>query len=159
MLSTYQQLAQAIHEGVPDINWLDIDKGQLENPEAFNSLIVPAVLIGQAEIEWTDLLTHNQQGVGNIVISTVFRLPGQTHLLDPLLAQHLKTLELADDVDRVARQFRGVVSRTRSRDYVAGPFFVTEQTYEGAFKRGPFLRAVTAKPFITPSIHNPIAEA
>ena len=159
MLSTYIQIAQAIKDKVPGIAWFDLDKGQLEKPDAFNSVIVPGVLIGQADIEWSDLVSRNQQGIGTITVKTAFTLPAQTNLLDPLVTENLKVLELADDVDVAVRLTRGIASRTATKEYVAGPFYVVEQTYEGAFQHGPFFQKAPVKPFINPQLHKPIARA
>ncbi|RIV21371.1 hypothetical protein DYU11_18365 [Fibrisoma montanum] len=155
MLENYVAIAQAIKDQAPGILWFDLDKGQVENPENFNSLIVPAVLIGTSEVDWKNLRGLSQEGDGKITVKLVLRLSHQTHLTDPLLLANLKDIELANEINLAVSQVPGVVGRRHSNDYPAGMFYVVEQIYDCSFKFGPNLKAVPVTAKINPFLHNP----
>ncbi len=159
MLATYITIAQNIAARVPAINWFDLDKGQLQNPEAFNTIILPGVLIGQADIEWSQLAGGHQQGQGTITVKTILRLPAQTHLTDPLLQDNLLAMTLADQVNTATLATPGILSRTNSKDYPVGTYHVVEQTYIGVFKDGPTYKKIPVNIQINPFINNPTAQA
>lgn len=139
MLSTYREIALAIHKAVPQISWFDINKGQLDPGKAdqFHSLIVPAILIGNPDINWAALSQGHEQGDGEVSVCLVVRLPAGTNLIDPLLFENLKQLELADDINAAVKSVPGITSRVSSHEYASGTFYVVEQVYAGFFKSTP----------------------
>lgn len=155
MLSTYVSIAQAIHTAVPDLRWFDLDKGQLDDPTAFNSLILPAVLIGQADIVWKQLGAKTLLGEGTITLKTVLRLPAQTHLLDPMLADNLTALSLADQVSQTAVSLPGITGLINTKDYPIGTFYVIEHTFQCLFKDGPSYSTVIVNTQINPQLNIP----
>jgi hypothetical protein len=66
ILFLYSEIAKLLSEGFDEQNerlWVDLDRGQLEDPEAFESIIVPAVLVNfQRGIEWKKLGQRTELG-------------------------------------------------------------------------------------------------
>ena len=160
MIQTYLEIAGVVKKAVKEINWIDLDKGQLDDPEAFNSLINKSVLIGQSEIEWSQLAGGYQQGEGFITVKTIFTLPTQTHLTDPLIAKEVvKMFATADQVSAAVLCTPGVLTRTNSKDYPVLTFYVIEQTYMAVFKSGPTFSTKQVSVKINPFLSNPYANA
>ena len=153
MLSTYLTIGKAVKDQVKAIHWIDLDKGQLEDPEIFNSIVVPGVLVGNADIEWSQLAGGYQQGQGMVTIKTIIRLPAQTHLTDPLAFKNLKDLALADDVRAAVLSIPGVLSRASTKEYSVLTYYVVEETFLTLFKSGPTYTQKTVSvqfnPFLT----------
>ena len=159
MLASYIIIGQAIKQAVPQIQWIDLDKGQLEDPERFNSIGVPGVLIGQSEIDWQQLGAGQQQGTGTLTVKVVLRLPTQTHLTDPLLQDSLKELELGDQINTAVLSVPGIKTLAHYSDYPEGTFYVLEHTYQVSFKRGPGITYKTVNVQLNPQLHNPNNQA
>ncbi|GAB2586484.1 hypothetical protein [Spirosoma areae] len=159
MFNAYFIIAQAIADQVKQLVWFDLDKGQLDNPELFNSILTPGILIGHSEIEWSQLAGRNQLGNGSVTVKLILRLPAQTHLTDPLITKNLKELDLGDPVNDAVLSVPGVLSRVKSHDYPSGTFYVVEQTYITQFKTGPTYteRQVTLQ--VNPLLYKPTAQA
>lgn len=156
MLSTYRDIALAIHATVPAINWFDINKGQLDPGKAdqFHSLVVPAILIGNPDVNWAALSQGHEQGDGEVSVCLVLRLPAGTNLIDPLLFKSLEELELADHVNAAVKSVKGITSRVSSHEYASGSFYVVEQVYAGFYKSTPPAPitkqvAITINPFLS----------
>lgn len=161
MLSIYFGVGQAIADQVKAIRWIDLDKGQLENPEMFHSIITPGVLIGTSDVEWKPTTQRNYIGDGTITVKIVFTLPHQTNLLNPLLSSGLEILGLADDVEAATFSVVGVKSLTNTRDYpVTGTtFYVVEHTFACLFKKGSGITYKTVNVHFNPVINYPQANA
>ncbi|MEZ0611945.1 hypothetical protein ACAW74_25760 [Fibrella sp. WM1] len=148
MLSTYLLLGNACLD-VPGLKWVDLDKGQLDNPDKFNSLIPPALLIGQTDLTWSQLAGRNQLGKGTVTTKTVLTLPTATHISHPTAQDNLAKLTIADRVRATILSVPGVMSRLTTREYSSGSFFVVEETFEVAFKSGPSYNYVSLTPHVT----------
>ncbi|GAB3734983.1 hypothetical protein [Spirosoma lituiforme] len=159
MFKAYFTIAQAIKKLANQINWIDLDKDQLDNPELYNSIITPGILIGHSELEWSQLAGRNQLGNGTVTVKLVVRLPGQTHLTDPFIVENLKSLDLSDLVNQAVLSVPGVLSRVRSLDYPSGTYYVFEQTYMTQFKSSPTITQKTVSLVVNPFLHNPTANA
>ena len=132
MNSIYQQIAQLINTHAPEAGFVDLDKGQLDRPEDFDTLI-PCVLVSAPETNWEDLRGGNQDGEGSIVVRWLFHLPTRTHPDDPLLSQSAEALKYADTIHEVVMRQPDVLRRTRTRRYHAANLppnvYVVETTY------------------------------
>jgi hypothetical protein len=155
MLSAFVKIAETIHKAIPAIQSIDLNKGQLDPGKAteFESLSTPAILIGNPDINWAALSQGHEQGEGEVSVCLVVRLPSRTSLIDPMLFESLKQLELADEVNASVKSVPGITSRVSSHEYATGTFYVVEQVYDGFFKSTPPAPitkqvSVTIKPFI-----------
>lgn len=156
ILKTYHDIALAIRDQVPQIIWRDVDKGQLDKPDQFNSLLLPALLIGFSEIDWQTFGQGNQLGEGTVTVKLILRLPAQTHDLDPLFQTNLDELELAAQVNTVMPTLRGIRPRTGSHAYQVDTFYVVEQTYPVCHVPDPpRYRRVPVTVNVTPTIELP----
>lgn len=79
MHKTYRKIARSIREQIPEILWIDRDKGQLKNPDDFHTIIVPGLLLGFGNVAWTGLSQGSQQGSSTMRASLVFHLPASTY--------------------------------------------------------------------------------
>ncbi|WP_080058307.1 hypothetical protein [Spirosoma aerolatum] len=155
MLHAYYALGTAVSKQVRAIRWIDIDKGQLDKPEQYNSIIVPGVLIGQVDVPWEQLAGNNQVGDGLFTVKTIFRLPAQTSLTDPTFSKNLSALQLADEVGDAILGVPGVTRRTRTRQYAVDTFYVVEETYLGRFTSGPSYTEKQVTVDINPTLFKP----
>lgn len=131
MLVHSQYLAAHLAASLPDILWIDRDKGQLENPEAFHSLQLPALLLDLGEVAWEGLSRGSQQGMLTLTVKLVFRLPVATYQGRPL-DEYTEMSELTALVHQALTECLMVRERRSSRDYFTAEFYVMEQAYDMA---------------------------
>ncbi|WP_080058966.1 hypothetical protein [Spirosoma aerolatum] len=155
MFKSYSTIAEAIKKQVKVLRWFDLDKGQLDDPERYNSIITPGILIGNSEITWSQGSSRAQIGDGTVTVKLVLRLPAQTHLTEPLLFENLKALELGDSIDDAVQNVPGVLSRTKYRDYPVDSFYVVEQTFLVQYKKERTYSLKTVSLKINPQLVNP----
>lgn len=129
MLTHAQHLATQLAHDLPEIQWIDRDKGQLDNPEAFHSLLVPALLLDMGEVSWEGVSRGSQRGLLTLTVKLVFRLPPATHR-DLPLAEFSEMADLTTKVHQALGRGLMVKDRRTSRDYFTPEFYVMEQTYD-----------------------------
>lgn len=162
ILSLYQEIGTELSE-IEQLQWIDLDKGQLENPSAFESLLSPAVLIGfENGIEWQELARSKQTGIALVSIKIVVTLPQSTHIkpnttdLNP--NDLTSTLGIEDIVHNKFILNKGA-TRTFTKSYYSGSFYVTEHTYSIAYGYEPTphysTKHLTTKPSINAQITEP----
>lgn len=129
MHKTFRMLAKHIRQNVQEIRWIDRDKGQLEKPENFDSILCPGVLLEFSEVDWIATTRSNQAGICQMTVKLVFTLPPATfeganwdayaefELISARLYEALNTNPTMKD-------------RRSSRDYHTAHFFVAEQVFE-----------------------------
>jgi hypothetical protein len=158
MFETYLIIVTTLRNKLKWINWLDWDKGQLEEPEKFNSIIVPGVLVDPSAIEWEELGKGFQLGIGPITVKLVTLLPAQTHAGDPLLELNLVALQQAEELHAAIISSSGVLRRVGSpKPYWVNTFFVIEQTYDFRYNYQPSIQlAPKPAPQINTTITVPI---
>lgn len=72
----YTHVAQTVSDEIEEIRWIDLDRGQLEYPEHFESLVLPCVLINISDgVSWQGLTNGGQIGEVDVSLKTVIRLP------------------------------------------------------------------------------------
>jgi len=136
-----QDLNRLLRAELPEIRLIDFDRGQLQKPERYESILQPAVLLGIPNINWRELAKRNQEGDMTFVTKTIVRLPHDTFLyndlpieqnaaLDANIAENVNELMLEDAVHQQITTLEGVC-RTRSAFYFVNTFFVAEHTYGG----------------------------
>jgi hypothetical protein len=131
MLNTYLTLGQHIFDLVPEIEWIDRDKGQIDHEEDFNSILCPAVLIDFSEVKWAGLNRRNQLGDLTVTTKLIFVKPGETFArTNNPLQDYAVFNALADTLHQVMGQFEGVKERRRSSDYFTRYWYVIEQQYD-----------------------------
>ena len=129
MLLHSQYLAAHLAAALPDILWIDRDKGQLDNPAAFHSLQIPALLLEMGEVTWEGLSRGDQRGQLTLTVKLVFRLPAATYRQRPL-AEYDEMAQLTDQVHQTLGTSLMVKDRRSTRDYFTPEFYVMEQSYD-----------------------------
>lgn len=129
ILKSYYDLAGAIRDAMPDLAWIDIDKGQFDNPENFNTVLLPGLLIKFSAIEWETLGQKRQLGDGTVTLKLAVYLPAQTHESDPLFATNLDSFALATVLNQAVAGVDFMRTRVGSDEYPVQTFYVIEQTY------------------------------
>jgi|GEM_PF-6841167 len=131
MLNTYLEIGQHIFDMMPEIEWIDRDKGQIDHEEEFNSILCPAVLLDFGETNWTGLSRGNQLGDLTITTKLIFVKPGETFTRDNNPLQEYAVFNaLADKLHQVVGQLEYVHERRRSSDYFTKYWYVIEQQYD-----------------------------
>ncbi|MGA0556546.1 hypothetical protein ACO2Q8_07845 [Larkinella sp. VNQ87] len=158
MVETYLKVIDAIRSGCKWANWLDWEKGQLDEPERFNSIVTPGVLVDPSAIEWEELGKSHQLGFGPLTVKLVTMLPAQTYALDPTVSENAKAQEMADKLHGTLIKTPGIIRRTgNARPYWVSTFFVIEQTYEFRYTFDPCIpTAPLPAPQITATVTVPI---
>lgn len=132
MTSLYYELADLLRAHAPDCGFIDMDKGQINNPELFDTL-VPSTLISVADTAWDELTYGNQLGNGQMTIYYIFHLSSRTHADDPTVSASVESLKYADVVHAAIRKHPDVLRRTRTRRYpapqLAPNVYIVEQSY------------------------------
>lgn len=130
MHKTFRDIARQLKNRLPEINWIDRDKGQLEDPESFHSIGIPGILLGFSEVDWKPGTRGNQTGTCQVTMKLVFRLPTATHegaawddyVQFETLNEHLyeACLEMSPTIG----------DRRKGGDYYTKNFYVCEQTFD-----------------------------
>ncbi len=129
MLDTYNLLARHLREGLPQLAWIDLDKGQLTDPRPHHSLVSPALLINMGTVSWEELGQNTQIGSATITLKLAFVLASETHADDPNLTDSVAQLELAERLHRRAITSLVLTQRTATLTQVVGSYYVIEQAY------------------------------
>lgn len=118
------RLRTVLSEQVPDILMLDLDRGQLEQPEAFESLLFPAVLVGIPNISWTEKIHGNQDGDVLFTVKTCVLLPHNVAFYNQ---QSPDTYELLQDENASILLLEDAVHQQVTKH--APPFRVSSRYY------------------------------
>lgn len=124
---------------LPELRMIDFDRGQLDTPEKFESILQPAVLVGIPVIDWKNIAHNHQDGEGTFYTKTVVRLPHNNAFyttpefsdFDDLTEDNLNELLIEDAIHQQIIKLNSVI-RVRTQEYISGTFFVTEHTYNYA---------------------------
>ncbi len=121
--------------GLPLLNWVELYKGQLDEPENFDPPVLPACYIDVAPIDWENLRGHHQTGTGLVRIFTLLRLPARTHQTDPRRPDNTAAMSLCNTIHEALVVLPGVHGRVHSstRWAAKGAVFVSEQHYRCRF--------------------------
>ena len=134
MYKTYRLIAQHIRDNIAEILWIDRDKGQLENPEKFHSIIVPGLLLNFGTIDWKSETKNNQYGEGSVTTKLIFRLPVATYTVengaDGTLMDYEEFEAISEALHQTVTSFPGVGVRRSGGDHFTSEFYVCEQTYD-----------------------------
>lgn len=146
MTTLYKELAESIRAKAPDAGFIDVDKGQIEYPQAFDTLI-PSVLITLPDTSWNEHAYGNQIGEAALVAKWLFHLPSRTHISDPNISMSAEALEYANQIHEAIRSHPAIYRRTRTRRYpapqiapnvyVVEQHYVAKEIYERALKTTP----------------------
>jgi hypothetical protein len=129
MHASFRQIAAYIREKVAPINWIDRDKGQLEKPTKFNSIITPGALISFSDVSWEGLTRGNQIGLCKITVKLIFPLPVATHE-GAQWSDYTEFEDLSRDVFEALSSHKDAGDRRGSSDYYTDEFYVCEQTFD-----------------------------
>ncbi|MGX7686802.1 hypothetical protein ACWA1C_06520 [Flectobacillus roseus] len=131
ILFLYSEIAKLLSEGFDEQNerlWVDLDRGQLEDPESFESIIVPAVLVNfQRGIEWKKLGQRTELGETTFSLKVVMMLDEPTFNVDQINI-NLEKLITEDKVHAIVSQQKGIM-RTGTRAYPVRTYYVVEHRY------------------------------
>lgn len=162
MTTLYKEIAELIRAKAPDAGFIDIDKGQVDFPQAFDTLI-PCALIQVPDTDWDEHAYGNQIGIGTLTVKYLLHLSGRTHISDPGISMSVEALEYADKIHEAVRSHPNVIRRTRSRRYpapqlapnvyVVEQHYIVKEIYERALKTTP-KRDPQISATITVPIHN-----
>ena len=141
ILQLLLSLKAILPEAVTELNMLDLDRDQLEDPTAFESLLFPCVLVGIPGIAWQELNNGNQTGDMSFTTKTIVQLPHNLAFysaanpagFDALQAENESVLEIEESVHQAIISNTMAV-RTNTREYPfnmnGSSLWVTEHTYD-----------------------------
>lgn len=142
----YKSIGEAIRKHVPEITWIALDKGQIDDPENYDSLLCPAVLV-RADTDWDHGQGGYQRGTATISVKVCFILPAGTNDIDPFFDLNLTELDIADQVhEAIYQAFKSL--RVRSREYMSPDnlYYVVEHTYTHPVAYQPPAKETTPRP-------------
>lgn len=163
ILALYQDIGNELAP-LEQLNWIDLDKGQLEKTGQFESLLCPAVLINFEDgIDWEELARSRQSGIASVTIKVAVTLPQSTHVKPAPVNQTEQslndTLLVEDIVHNKLILTKGVI-RTKTRSYYSGTFFVTEHIYDVPYGYEPepryHIHSLANKPHIGTELNLPL---
>lgn len=133
ILALYQDIANELAP-LEQLNWIDLDKGQLEKTGQFESLLCPAVLVSFEDgIDWEELTRSKQAGMASVSIKVAVTLPQSTHVKPAPVNQTEQSLNdvlLVEDIVHNKLILTQGVIRTKTRSYYVGTYYVTEHLYD-----------------------------
>jgi hypothetical protein len=97
----YTEIAEVISDKLDSIRWSDLDRGQLQHPEHFESLVLPCVLICLKDgIAWQSLTQGHQFGEADLSLKIVVRLPEPIYF-NERYNKNNDVLKIEDDVHQL----------------------------------------------------------
>jgi hypothetical protein len=107
MKTVYKALLERIRIKVPQIRWIDLDRGQLTFPKENYTIDFPAVLISFGQTDWGSIGEGVRQGDCPVTIRIAFPLYYDTnnHTADYIRDQGLDQMSIVDDVDQALDGF------------------------------------------------------
>lgn len=128
MYKTYRDIANHLTNAIPDLQWIDRDKGQLEKPEGFHAIGTPGLLLGFDDVEWEPGTRGNQTGHGTMTASLVFRLPTSTYLGN--WEQHPEYEQFTEALYLAMLDHKDIGDRRMSTDGFTDTFYVSIQAFD-----------------------------
>lgn len=133
----YTHVAEVLTSEIEELQWADLDRGQLEYPEHFESLILPAVLINLSEgIGWQSLTQGKQIGEVDVSLKIVVRLPEPIYY-NSRISNNNEALQIENVVHQtVYNKMRW--QRVGTKSYPASKtYFVVEHFYKASLDYTP----------------------
>ena len=131
MLQTYLKLARHLLDKLPEINWIDFDKGQIDNEQEYESIITPGLLLDFSRVQWTGTGRGNQLGEGQVIVKLVFTKPVETFTRTK---NPLQDYEAFDTLNFALHQtfsaMREVKERRDSVGYFTQHWYIIETIYD-----------------------------
>jgi hypothetical protein len=128
MYKTYREIATHIANAIPELQWIDRDKGQLDKPEEFHTILTPGLLLGFEDVEWEGGTGGNQTGTSLMTASLVFRLPTSTYLGN--WGPHDEYEKFTEALYEVLLTHPAVGDRRMSGDGFTDEFYVAIQAFD-----------------------------
>jgi uncharacterized repeat protein (TIGR01451 family) len=75
----YAAIRDKIKQDLPAVKWIDLDSGQLDNPEQSYPFPFPAIFIDFPAIDWQDAGERMQDGQVQVSFRIAFRIYDETH--------------------------------------------------------------------------------
>ncbi len=137
ILKLYSEIAQFILDNLPEGQkvWIDLDRGQLRNLEAFESLVLPSVLIEIDEIDWQSETQEHQTGEVSFALKIINRLPEPLFYNDNFSA-NIEALQLEDIIHQAIAKNKHV-QRTKTKSYPVKTVFVIQHDYKTGYDYEP----------------------
>lgn len=93
-----QKLNFAPEVQLPNLKWVDKNKGQLNAFSQFGAIPLPACLISFPDIEWSNAGNNNQTGICNIKIVLLYEVFEEFHSESQNLTDALKCFEFEEQL-------------------------------------------------------------
>jgi hypothetical protein len=119
-------LLERISNKIPEISLIDEDCGQLEALEDENEdmypVTFPCVLVGNTDINWTDIAPGVQKGEAQLTVRLAIGCYNDTHIGSGTTDRITERQRLSNKVYKTIQGFRvnrffGALKRVKSRDY------------------------------------------
>ncbi|MEA5461567.1 hypothetical protein VB796_21045 [Arcicella sp. LKC2W] len=136
IIQAFREIRAALQE-VEGLHYIDLDRGQLENPSKFSTpMSSSTVLIDFLDgIDWKSVLKNTQRGECVFAVKIAVRLPDE-QFIEHDLEQDLDALEIAEEVN-VAIIAMGGMNRIKTIAYPKATLFVIEHQYITGFDYEP----------------------
>jgi hypothetical protein len=128
-----------IQEKVPALSLIDEDTGQLEPEEDHYPVTFPCVLVGNTDVNWTDVGLGVQKGEAQLTVRLVIDCYDDTHVGSGTTEKIKERQQLSTEVYKALQGFRlnrymGGMVRVKSRDYtLPGNIKVYEKIFKYYF--------------------------
>jgi hypothetical protein len=131
MLNTYLKIARHLLDAMPDVRWIDRDKGQIDHEEDYHSLMTPAILLDFNEVLWKPLTRGTYSGEGAIIVKLIFPKPADTFTREASPLQEYEGFNTsAVELHQAISQLKEVKERRKGVDYFTKNWYVIEQFYD-----------------------------
>lgn len=130
MYKTFRLIAKELGERIPEIRWIDREKGQLDAPEKFHAVQVPGLLLDFSETIWEGGTGGNQTGFCTLTASLIFRLPTATYEGSEW-NDYVEFERLTNRVHEELSALSPIIGdRRKGYDNFTDTFYVTQQSYD-----------------------------
>lgn len=136
IIDAFREIRAAL-QMVEGLHYIDLDRGQLQNPTKFNTPMSSGLVLidFQDGITWHTGLKKVQRGEGVFSVKVAIRLPDE-QFLDEDVEQNLNALDITEAVN-IAVLNMGGMNRIKTRSYSSGSFYVVENMYNTGYDYQP----------------------
>lgn len=109
MQTAYKDLLEQLQAKIPGLRWIDLDRGQIDDPEGNYTLDFPAVLISFGEIPWNSIGEKVNHGSAHITFRLAFKSYNDSNNLTPesIRETALQELGIRQDLNAALQGFSG----------------------------------------------------
>lgn len=109
MQTAYKEIMERIQARIPGVRWIDLDRGQIDDPENHYTIDFPAILISFGDIPWGSIMEKVNHGECEITLRIAYKPynDSSNHTPETIRDQALTELGIRQSLNATLQGFAG----------------------------------------------------